>query len=448
MKTKTASLIIIALTYSLLCSCLPNLLAEETINETKLLSQTEDRILKNRTAPLTVEVFDKNGLPARNTNVEVQHLKHLFYFGAGFDRSLLNTNNDEIDLRHRNAFLRLFNYSTVHIYWGYYEPQQGMFNTKIAIDSINWLKEHGLTARAHPIHWNHRASVPHWVEQMNPDPSTMRSLLTTRVKQLSETVLPQVHDADIFNEIVNWEKLNNTFTNPLTRLFNEWGKVKVIVDCTKEVKRLNPNLLLTINDFETSPKYYKLLKELIDAGAPFDYIGEQSHMHSGNWSFTQLWEILERLSSLNKPVLLTELSVLSAPQRNIDWTTQRPLQNWNSEPEYEKKQADYLEKFYSIAYSHPNCIGIVMWNYSDRRSWLGAPVGVLRKDGTPKPSFEVLDNLINTKWRTKGSYTTDDNGKIVITNAFEGEYSIKVGPKVLKVTHSSRSPAKLKINLE
>ncbi len=408
-----------------------------------ILSQTDERILKNRTAPMVIQVVDKNGKPVKNTKVDVQHLKHLFYFGAGFDRTLLKTNMNEVEQNHRDGFLTLFNYSTVHLYWGRYEFQQGKYNHKVALDSIQWLKEHGLTARGHPIHWNHSASVPRWVNEMKPDADKMRSLLTERVKQLSDTVLPGLHDADVFNELVNWERFNNPFTS----LFKERGKISTVVDCTKEVKKLNPNLLLAINDYETSPKYYNLLKDLIDGGAPFDYIGQQSHMHSGNWSFQQMWSILERLSKLNKPILFTELSVLSGPKRQIDWSTERPLQGWNSEPEFEKNQAEYLEKFYSIAYSHSNCIGVVMWDYTDRRSWLGAPVGVLRRDGSKKPSFEILDSLINKKWRTKGSFTTDDNGKIALSNGFEGEYLIKSGTKEVKTIHSQRSPATITITL-
>ncbi len=207
--------------------------ATDTVDINTILSQTEERILKNRTAPMVIQVLDKNGKPVKNTKIDVQHLKHLFYFGAGFDRTLLRTNMNEVEQNHRDAFLKLFNYSTVHLYWGGYESQQGKYNHQVAIDSIRWLKEHGLTARGHPIHWNHPASVPRWVTEMKPDADKMRSLLTERVKQLSETVLPGIHDADVFNELVNWERFNNPFTS----LVKERGKTSTVVDCIKEVKK-------------------------------------------------------------------------------------------------------------------------------------------------------------------------------------------------------------------
>lgn len=414
------------------------------VDEKALLSETENRIVKNRTAPINIELFDEQGKPLGNQKVEVNHTKHLFYFGAGFERSFLRPDPDEVELKHREAFLRLFNYATVHLYWGWYEPRQGQYGHEIALSSIRWLKEHGLTPRGHPIHWNHRASIPRWVVDMNPSTDKFRELLSLRTKQLSETVIPQLHDVDIFNELVGW----NRWDNPFTRLARERGLINMVSDCIKEFKSLNPNTLIAINDYETSPAYYKLLRDLIKAGVNFDYIGMQSHMHSRNWSFEQQWTILERLSRLNKPVLFTELSVLSGPRREIDWSTERPIMDWNSDPENEKIQADYLEKFYSIAYSHPNCIGIVMWNFTDRRAWLGAPVGVLRRDGSRKPSFDALDKLINEKWRTRGTFETDNNGKITISNAFEGEYAIKIGDLTTNVVHSPKSPARLKLTIK
>ena len=152
------------------------------------------------------------------------------------------------------------------------------------------------------------------------------------------------------------------------------------------------------------------------------------------------WEVLQRLSGLNRPVLFTELSVSSGPRREIDWRSR--LDDWDSTPEREIVQADYLERFYSMAYSHANCIGVVAWNFSDRRSWMGAPVGFLRKDGSPKPSYHRLDHLINSKWRTNGSLLSDDHGKVLFSHAFEGRYRIFSGETERLVNHSKWQPVK------
>jgi len=412
------------------------------VNEAELLRDTDARIQDARTAPLMVRVVDVNGKPVSGRTVRVEQVKHSFYFGAGFDTALLPRDTEtETDKRHRENFLKLFNYSTVHIYWGGYELKHGEYQDSQRLKSITWLHEQGLTARGHPIFWNLDGIVPRWVRSENPSAQEMRQLFDARLEQMSHTVLPQLHDVDVFNELVHWER----FTNSLSRVVAEQGKVPLVTHYLQETKRLNTNLLTVVNDYENGPTYYALLKQLLEAGAPIDIIGQQSHMHTGKWSVTQIWNILNRLTLLNRPVLFTEMSVLSGPSRKTDWQNNVP--NWNTDPENEAKQADYLEQFFRLAYSHTNCIGVVLWDYADRRSWLGAPVGLLRKDGSPKPSFERLDKLINQQWRTRGEFITDKNGDVKIPAAFEGEYRISTGPRELKATHKRGAPVSATLKL-
>lgn len=405
------------------------------VNETQLLAGTAGRIQAGRTAPLVVKVVDESGKPLANRKVTVEHSKHLFYFGAGFSAGLLpRPNESDVDRRHRENFLKIFNYSTVHLYWGGYEPRRGEYEDAQRLRSIAWLNEQGLTARGHPIFWNHDVIVPRWIKEQNPRPAELRALMDERLEQMSRTVLPNLNDVDVWNEVVHWERFSNAFT----RLVNEQGKAAVVTHYLKEAKRLNPKLLTVVNDYDHSPAYYALLKKLIEAGAPIDIIGQQSHMHSGNWRVTEIWDSLVRLSLLDRPVLFTEMSVLSGPQKKMDWLNNVP--DWNSDPENEARQADYLETFYKLAYSHTNCMGVVLWDFTDRRSWLGAPVGILRKDGSPKPSFERLNKLINLDWRTRGEFTTDAAGAVKVPAAFEGEYRIASTDTASSARHTAAKP--------
>jgi GH35 family endo-1,4-beta-xylanase len=416
------------------------LAAEPAIDEAVLLAETDVRIRANRTGPLTIEVLDAKGNPRQGVEVAVEHVRHRFFFGAGFDTRLLpRADETDVDRRHREQFLRLFNYATIHLYWGSYEPRRGEYQDRARLQCVQWLKDHGLIARGHPIFWNHRAAVPRWVTELDPAPDALRPLLDTRLEQLSRTVLPYLRDVDVFNELTRWER----FTNVFTRFLQERGKVPAVVQYVKETKRLNPGLLTVLNDYDTTPDYAKLLRDLIQAGAPIDIIGQQSHMHGGNWPVTQLWTLLERLSALERPILFTETSVLSGPRRQIDWGTERPLEDWDTDREHEQQQADYIEQFYRLVYSHPNTIGIVLWNYSDRRAWLGAPVGLLRKNGTPKPSFDRLDALINRAWRTRGTFRTDAGGRVLVPHAYEGTYRVSVEGDRRTGEHSKQRPLRL-----
>ncbi len=414
-------------------------------DEAQLLAETNARIRRTRTAPLEIEVTDAQGKPAANRVVQVEHVRHLFHFGAGFDARIMERPDEtDVDRRHRDQFLKLFNCATVHLYWGGYERQEGQPEGARRADYARWLKTKGLVPRGHPVFWNQDNTLPRWLRERNPAPAEMRKLMDERLREMSGSVLPELRDVDVFNELVHWERFTN---NPLSRLLVEQGKVAVVTHYLRETRRLNPGVQLVVNDYDPTPAFDTLLRQLLDAGAPIDFIGQQSHMHGGPWSVKQTWECLERHARLQRPVLFTELSVLSGPvRRNLDY--QGRQEGWETDPENERRQAEYLEQFYRLLYSHPNCLGVVIWNYSDRGAWLGAPVGLLRKDGSPKPSFERLDRLINREWRTQGQFTTDASGRITVPGAFEGHYRITTGDVEASGDHRAGQPLRLRLRLE
>ena len=331
-------------------------------------------------------------------------------------------------------FLRLFNAATITYYWRAYEPQPGVDAHKTLLRQIEWLHAHGFSIRGHPLFWNPSGNLPAWLRELNPPPLAMERLCDRRLSELSRDVLPFLDNADVFNELVNWENVTNAFT----RLLAERGKVNLITQYVQEFKRRNPDVLSVINDYDLSPEYFDLLKSLIEAGAPIDMIGLQAHMHGGYWSVSRTWSTLERLALLGRPILFSEVSVLSGPVKPIHDAT--PVPGWETNPEDEARQADFLEQFYRLAYSHPACAGIMLWNYSDRCAWLGAPVGILRQDGTPKPAFARLDHLINHQWRTHGVFRTDGEGKVAIPFAYEGHYRIRCDGDVLEGDHRVSAP--------
>ena len=113
---------------------------------------------------------------------------------------------------------------------------------------------------------------------------------------------------------------------------------------------------------------------------------------------------------------------------------------WDTTPAGEAAQADYLEQFYRLAYSYPAVAGITYWDYADRSAWLGCPVGLLRKDGSPKPAYRRLDHLLNEVWRTGGEYRTDAAGQVIVPHAYEGEYRITAGGIAVRRDHSTARP--------
>jgi hypothetical protein len=78
---------------------------------------------------------------------------------------------------------------------------------------------------------------------------------------------------------------------------------------------------------------------------------------------------------------------------------------------------------YSILFKHPQVEAISSWQFSDDGAWIGAPSGFIRKDNSLKPSYKVLQKLINGDWNTNVTCKTDDNG-IVSFEGFLGDYDL------------------------
>jgi GH35 family endo-1,4-beta-xylanase len=193
------------------------------------------------------------------------------------------------------------------------------------------------------------------------------------------------------------------------------------------------------NDYDTGSSNEELLTQLQADGKLPDAIGIQSHMHGGEWPLSKVWRVCETFGRFGKPVHFTETTVLSGPRRAIDYNGPPPA-DWNTTPEGEAKQAEYVEQFYSLLFSHPAVRAITWWDFSDQGAWLHAPAGLVRKDMTPKPVYTRLLELIRHRWWTHASGKTDPSG-IYAERVFYGDYRITVtGPGGGKQTKSLNFP--------
>jgi hypothetical protein len=103
-----------------------------------------------------------------------------------------------------------------------------------------------------------------------------------------------------------------------------------------------------------------------------------------------------------------------------DWQ----VPSWPSTPEGERRQADELVRHYRSLVAHPSVQSITYWGLSDSGAWLGAPAGLVRADGTPKPSYGALRSLIRGQWwLAPTAVRTDAQGRVTI-RGFPGEYRV------------------------
>ena len=406
--------------------------------------------LAHRTARTTVTVTGADGRPLADTVVEVAQRRHTFTFGnIGFDFVALA--NDEHDgrvpsfggarhgLEHlADLWLDVFNTATLPFYWLGFEPEQGHPDTTRLLTTARWFRERGVAVKGHPLVWHTQA--PRWLLPLSDDEvaATARARVTREVTDFAGVV----DTWDAINEVV----IMPVFTaeeNAITRLARREGRVGMVRLAFGTARAANPGAFLLINDFDLGPEYERLIEQVLEAGVRIDAIGLQSHMHQGYWGEEKTGRILERYARFGLPLHWTETTLVSGdlmPREIVDLNDFQ-VSDWPSTPEGEARQADELVRHYRTLVGHPAVQAITYWGLTDDGAWLGAPAGLVRADGTPKPAYDELRRLVKGEWwLSPTTVRTDTAGRFTL-DAFLGDYAVGAAGSSTSVTLAADEPA-------
>ena len=384
-------------------------------------------IPEHRRAEARLCLLNPDGTPMANRSVRIDQVSHRFLFGCGaFDAVAIKRTKDEsrrVVLEERmNKWLGLFNYGTLPFYWGQYEPMEGKTAYPETMAAARWLRDHGVTVKGHPLCW-HTVCAP-WLLQYSDEEILSRQL--ERVHREVTGYRDVIDLWDVINEVVIMPVFDR-YDNAVTRICKMKGRVGLVKAVFEAARESNPDAVLLINDFNTSPDYEHLIEELLDADVPIGAIGIQSHQHQGYWGAEKLNNVLERFSRFGLPVHFTENTLISGElmpgyiEDLNDWQ----VDSWPTTPEGEERQAREVTEMYSILFAHPLVEAITSWDFIDG-GWLKAPSGLIRADGSEKPAFRALKSLIHGKWETHETLTTDENGNLCF-RGYTGDYSIRSG---------------------
>ena len=103
------------------------------------------------------------------------------------------------------------------------------------------------------------------------------------------------------------------------------------------------------------------------------------------------------------------------------------VDSWPTEVWAVERQAQDVEHFYRRLFSCPQVEAITTWAFQDN-AWLHAPAGLVRVDNSTKPSYVVLDQLLNKEWKTHTKLVTDSEGRAEYTG-FKGGYEVVLAGK-------------------
>jgi GH35 family endo-1,4-beta-xylanase len=378
-----------------------------------LLASAAERIEKYRKADATIRLLDSRGRAVRNRRVKVEFVRHAFLFGANIFPlyDFEGAQHETYGRRFRDAL----NYATLGFYWGAYEPEQGRTTGRERQMRIAaWCRQHSIATKGHPLVWHE--VYPRWAPN---DPDAVKPLLKARVQRIIREFRGLIDRWDVINEAT----VAQNFDNGVGKWVARDGAAAVVLETLQWAKEANPQAFLLYNDYNLSPAFEQLVETLVKRNAPLDAVGIQSHMHRGEWTLERAWEVCETYARFGKPLHFTEITVLSGQH---GWELPRP---WPSTPEGEQRQADYVERFYTLLFSHPAVEAITWWDFSDRFAWQGAPAGWLREDLSPKPAYERVRRLLREQWWTPTQTLTTNAQGTARLRGFLGTYRLTVGAK-------------------
>lgn len=409
-------------------------------SDTEIESRISQGIEQNRKGEISFSIPAYKG----KTELTVRQISHEFQFGA--NAFMVNgLENENRNKQYEDSFAKVFNLAAVPFYWQTLEPKPGELrytaNSSVIYrrpppDAVlAFCRKYNITPKGHTLVWNHPThAVPTW---MPKDTAGIEQLINNRINEIGARYGQQISTWDVVNEALHYF--------PDVAMPGDYVYKSFIT----AMKAFPPSTKLMINEVtsiwqnnqqEYSP-YFMLIHNLLLRGCRIDAIGMQFHFFNEQlhqnvvagsaMTPKQLFSALDLYGRFNKPLHVSEITVPTLP--------------YNAEGQV--NQAKLTRNFYRLWFSHPAVEAIVWWNLVDGTAvkgedkWNG---GLLNNDFSAKPSYTVLNGLINNEWKTNINTTLTGKDSFSF-RGFYGDYEVTVrqGKKETKLKlRLSKDPAK------
>jgi GH35 family endo-1,4-beta-xylanase len=364
--------------------------------EEAALARAAEGIEKYRKSDAAVRVVDATGRAVNDATVHAELLDHEFLFGCNiymFDRYKLPEQN----AIYKKRFAELFNFATLPFYWRSYEPERGKPRYEDTDKVVAWAMEHGIRLKGHPLLWAHEAGVPKWSDGQPP-----KEMQKARVEEIVKRYAGKIGYWEVVNEPAHL------------------GGIK-IDEPYRWARAADPKAVLIVNDYHVLadgyPPFFRLLQNAKAAGVPFDGIGIQAHEpRTMRFPLEQVQKVLDRYAAIGVPIYITEFTPASGGQP-ITGSHRQGI--WN-----EAAQAEYTERFVRVIFGHPSTVALTWWDLCEQGAWLPGG-GLLRKDLSPKPAYDMVWRLVRREWKTVADGRTDGAGLLAF-RGFHGRYKVHV----------------------
>ncbi len=372
---------------------------------------------EHRRTHAVVTVDGPDGVPLADTEVTVAQVRHAFGFGSTAPHTAAVDDTLE-------AWLGLYDTATLaRFYWGRYEPEPGRTDRAGVTEVARMLAERGGRLKGHPLVWHTVKAA--WLDSKPLE--EVEAAVRGRVRREVGDFAGLIDVWDVLNEAVIMPRFTNEpdgVPNAISRLCRDKGRVEMIRMAVDEARTANDTAVLHLNDFDLGAEYEQLVEDLLAADVRIDGIGLQSHMHKGFKGEEFLLDACERFARFGLPLHWTETTLLSGDPVDpaIEDLQDVDRADWPSTPAGEERQADEIIRHYRTLVEHPAVHSITYWGFHDAQMWLGAPGGLLRRDGSRKPAYDALRGLIRDEWwHAPTTVRTDALGQVRV-DGFAGRY--------------------------
>jgi hypothetical protein len=335
---------------------------------------------------------------------------------------------------------------TYHIWasnWNIVEPTEGTFHFNEADNEYQMAVQHGMSEfhlRLHgPIMRDPSAGcciiLPNWAKTLNH---------TSLLKALEKYVTALVtHFKGRVQQYEIWDEANAYWANGNLPI----GKIIDIIKMEAlTIRHIDPNARICIDLDNATPYSVQwqnrwgrsnwttedFVQKLMAAEVPFDIIGLETHYGDGTaprkGGVDALYNRLIELGKLGKPLYVWEDGMVS----HIDPKYQAQMRGdfwvgpWHGTPS-EEKQAEFMVAETIVYLGNPSVLGVEWLMLVDQRE--GVSVfwnecdGVLRENGTGKPSFYALEAL----WSDlKVNMTLHSDNGVALFRGLAGNYAVLV----------------------
>lgn len=390
-------------------------------------SDPSPAIAKHRMGTLVVKA-------APGARIEVEQLRHEFWFGATLPGSIFNGRASAQDVaKFDEVFLSHFNAGVIEsaFKWHDMEREKGRVDYSTVDAMLAWAHKHDIPLRGHCIYWGIPNRVQPWVKELNDD--DLRLALQQRGRSIGARYRGRFAEYDLNNEMIHANYYADRLGPEITKQMAQW------------VKEGDPDAQLYLNDYDILTgrrldDYVKHIRTLLDMGVPIAGIGVQGHLHGDSFDPVALKNALDELAKFKLPIRVTEFNFPG--QRSKYYTTDR---QGRLTPEEEQAKAAALQQYFDICFSHPAVTGILMWGFWEGANWIPQS-SLCQRDWTPTPAAAAYMDLVKNRWWSRWSGTADAKG-VAIIPVFFGKHRVSVNGRESVVELTKREGKKqVKVN--